>query len=126
MIAFYKGSNYDYHFIIKELAQNFKKQFMCLGENTEKYITFKVPKEKEVTRIDKMEKKLQKIYSTCCNLLIVLDTWQVYYQILSIIFLKEFIKVNVNTDMMIKNVKLMELHTKYETVFVNRETLKMI
>ena len=31
------GSNYDYHFIIKELADEFKNQFTCLGENTEKY-----------------------------------------------------------------------------------------
>ena len=52
-IVFHNGSNYDYHFIIKELAEGFKKQFSCLGENTEKYITFTVPKEKEVTRIDK-------------------------------------------------------------------------
>ena len=28
--------------------------------------------------------------------------WQAHYQILSIIFLKEFIELNVNTDMMIK------------------------
>ena len=34
------GSNYDYHFIIKELAEEFKKQFTFLGENTEKCITF--------------------------------------------------------------------------------------
>ena len=26
----------DYHFIIKDLAKYFKKQFTCLGENTEK------------------------------------------------------------------------------------------
>ena len=52
-IVFHNGSKYDYHFIIKELAEEFKKQFTCLGENTEKYITFTVPIEKEVTRIDK-------------------------------------------------------------------------
>ena len=52
-IVFHNGSKYDYHFIIKELADEFKKQFTCLGENTEKYITFTVPIEKEVTRIDK-------------------------------------------------------------------------
>ena len=52
-IAFHIGSNCDYHFIIKELAEEFEKQFTCLGENTEKYITFTVPIEKEVTRIDK-------------------------------------------------------------------------
>ena len=47
------GSNYDCHFIIKKLAKEFKKQFTCLGENTEEYITFTVPMEKQVTRIDK-------------------------------------------------------------------------
>ena len=35
-IIFHNGSNCDYHFIIKELAEEFKKQFTCLGENTEK------------------------------------------------------------------------------------------
>ena len=39
-IVFHNGSNYDYHFIIKELAGVFKEQFTCLGENTEKYIIF--------------------------------------------------------------------------------------
>ena len=35
-IDFHKGSNYDYHFIIKDLAKRIKKQFTCLGGNTEK------------------------------------------------------------------------------------------
>ena len=34
-IVFHNGSNYDYHFIKKELAEEFKKQFTSLGENTE-------------------------------------------------------------------------------------------
>ena len=41
-MAFYSGSNFDYHFIIKELTEEFEMQFTCLGENTEKYITFTV------------------------------------------------------------------------------------
>ena len=41
--AFHNGSNYGYHFIIKELAEEFEKQFTCLGKNTEKYIIFSVP-----------------------------------------------------------------------------------
>ena len=49
-VAFHNGSNYDYHFIVKELAEEFKKQFDCLGENTEKYLTFTVPIEGEVTK----------------------------------------------------------------------------
>ena len=48
--AFHNGSKYDYHFIIKELAEEFKKQFTSLGENTEKCITFTVPIEKEVNK----------------------------------------------------------------------------
>ena len=35
-LAFHNGSAYDYHFIIKELAKEFKGQFECLGENIEK------------------------------------------------------------------------------------------
>ena len=45
-IVSHNGSIYDYHFIIKQLEEEFKKQFTCLGENTEKYITFTFPIEK--------------------------------------------------------------------------------
>ena len=41
--AFHNGSNYDYRFMIKELAGEFEGQFECQVENTEKYITFSVP-----------------------------------------------------------------------------------
>ena len=47
-----KLSSYDYHFIKKVLAEEFKKYLTCL-QDTEKYITFRVPLEKEVTKIDK-------------------------------------------------------------------------
>ena len=42
-VVFHNGSTYEYHFIIKQLAEEFKGQFEYLGENTEKYITFSVP-----------------------------------------------------------------------------------
>ena len=42
-VKFHNGSKYDYHFMIKELAEEFKGEFECLGENTEKYISFSVP-----------------------------------------------------------------------------------
>ena len=42
-VVFHNGSTYDYHFIIKQLAEDFKGQFECLGEITEKYITFSEP-----------------------------------------------------------------------------------
>ena len=41
-IVFNNGSNYDYHFIIKELAEEPEGQFTCLGENTEEYTTFSI------------------------------------------------------------------------------------
>ena len=57
-----------------------------------------------------MEKKLEKkIYVKDYNLLIAQDLWQAHYQILSIIFPKEFIKLNVNTDTIIDNMKLAKL-----------------
>ena len=47
-VVFHNGSTYDYHFIIKELAEEFERQFECLGEITEKYTTFPVPIKKEL------------------------------------------------------------------------------
>ena len=52
-VVFHNGSTYDYHFIIKNFAEQFKGGFECLGENTEKYITFSVPIKKEITKKDK-------------------------------------------------------------------------
>ena len=46
-IVFHNGSKYDYHFVIKKLAEEFKGEFKWLGENTEEYITFSVPLKKE-------------------------------------------------------------------------------
>ena len=46
--VFHNGSTYDYLFIINELAEEFKREFICLGENTEKYITLTVPIKKEL------------------------------------------------------------------------------
>ena len=46
-VVFHNGSTYDYHFIIKGLAEEFKGDFECLGESKEKYITFSVPIKKE-------------------------------------------------------------------------------
>ena len=51
-IVFHNGSTYDYHFIIKELVKEFDGNFECLGENTEKYITFSVPIKKKIENKD--------------------------------------------------------------------------
>ena len=84
-----------------------------------KYITASVSIRQQITRIDKKMEKMQKQYPTDYILLIVQDLWQTYYQILLIIMLQEFIRLNVNTDMKIKNVKLTELSTKIATAFLN-------
>ena len=53
-ILFHNGSTYDYHFIFKELGKEFDGDFECLGENTEKYITFSAPIKKEINNKDKI------------------------------------------------------------------------
>ena len=42
-VVCHRSSNYAYHFIIKELANEFIGQFDCLGENKKKYKTISVP-----------------------------------------------------------------------------------
>ena len=51
-VVFHNGCTYDYHFIIKELVKEFDGNFECLGENTEKYITFSVPLKKKIKNIE--------------------------------------------------------------------------
>ena len=60
--VFHNRSSYDYHFITKEFAEEFKKQSTCLGENLEKHITFTVPIQNEGTRIDKNGEEVIKKY----------------------------------------------------------------
>ena len=47
-------NHYDYHLIIKELAEEFKKQFICSGENTGKYMTFTVSINNKLQELIKM------------------------------------------------------------------------
>ena len=49
----------------------FKKQFTCLRESIEKYITFIVPTQKEVARIDKSG---EEIIKNICHILQVIDS----------------------------------------------------
>ena len=63
---FHNGLTYDYHFIIKELAEELEGEFECLGENTEKYITFSVPIIKEIIKKDK--KGNDKITKILCKI----------------------------------------------------------
>ena len=50
-VKIHNSSVYDYHFLIKELAEDVKGEFECLGENTEKYITFSVRIKKNMIMI---------------------------------------------------------------------------
>ena len=52
----------------------------------------------KVTRIDKNGEEITKKDLTDYNLLTVQDLCQAHYQVLLIILLKEFIKLNVNTN----------------------------
>ena len=70
-----------------------------------------------------MDKKSQKSYLTDYNLLIVQDLEQVYYQILLIIMLKEFIKSILKMNIIKKIVKHVELNTKVTTAFLNTQLL---
>ena len=89
---------------------------MFRKKNTEKYITFTVPIEKEDTRIDKNGEEITKNIS---NILQFVDSAK-------LIFLMEFIELSVNSDMTIKNVKHVELNMSITTVFLNIQILKMI
>ena len=51
-ITIHNRSTYDDHFIIKQLPEEFEGKFKCLGENTEKYITYSLPIKKEVANDD--------------------------------------------------------------------------
>ena len=93
-VVFHNGSTYEYHFIIKEVAKEFEREFECLGENTEKNITFSEPTKKEITKKDKNgnDKIMQISYKIkSINSFRFMDK---YYQILSIIYLKDFIVIS--------------------------------
>ena len=58
-VIFHTGSNYDYHFIKKEIPAEFKGEFTCPGENTEKCITFSVPIKNKSKKMVTEETKLK-------------------------------------------------------------------
>ena len=63
---FHNGSTYDDYFIIKELAKEFEGNLDCLGENTEKYITFSVPIKKTIENKGSIEINYKiKIFDSC-------------------------------------------------------------
>ena len=57
------NASYDTHFTINQLAEEFKGELNCIGENMEKYITFSVPIKKECDNGKKIAYKLRFIDS---------------------------------------------------------------
>ena len=125
-IAFHNESNDGYYFIIKELAEESKKQFNCLGENADKYIIFTVRIDKEVTRIDKNGEKIAKHISCILQIIdsarFMVSSSNLFNNISEGIR----IKLNVNTNTKIKNVRLLKLNIRIATVFLNTQTVKVI
>ena len=81
------NASYDTHFIINQLAEEFKGELNSIGENMEKYITFSVLTKKECDGGKNIVYK---------GLLIVLDLCQLHYQNLLITCLENLIVYNVN------------------------------
>ena len=122
--VFHNGFYYDCHFFIKELAEEFDKQFTCLGENTENYINFYFQYKKRLQELIIKERKLQNTCPTDYNLLIVQNLWEAYNQVLLIIMLKEFIKLNVNTNTMIKKCETWGIKYKYWGCVIENTSFK--
>ena len=59
-LVFHNESNFDYHFIMKELSEEFKGQFSCLGENTEKCISFQLRYKKKLKEFVKKRRSFSK------------------------------------------------------------------
>ena len=67
-VIFHNGSSYDYHFIIKYLAKEFKSHFQCLGDNIEKCTSFSAPINKVIDEEDNEPKTIKyriKIIGNC-------------------------------------------------------------
>ena len=70
--------------------------------------------EKEATRIDKKGKEITKTISY--RLQFIESAIITHYQILLIILLSEFTKLNVHTDMIIKNITHVKLNTRLQVL----------
>ena len=120
--------------IIKELTEVFEGNIGCLGENTEKYITFSVLI--KITKIDKDgNDKIIKISYKIKSLSTALDLCQTRYQDLLIIYLMDFMVTSVEIvdlflDYMISKdeeliFRCFECKKNYEKEF-NKELVKYL
>ena len=115
---------YDYHFIIKNSSKEFEIEFNCFGENTEKYKPFSGTITKEVKRIYKNRKEITK---TISYKLKCIGSTRFFPRSLSNLvnnFTEGVHKLTINImDVIIKNVKHVELNTKIARAVLNTQTL---
>ena len=81
------NASYDTHFILKQLAKEFKFELNCIGDNMEKYITFSVPIKKEIND-DGNDVKKEKAVTYKLKFIDSLDLCQLHYQNLLITHLE--------------------------------------
>ena len=87
-VVFHNGSNYDYNFIIKELANEFNSNLNVLEitKNNRKQKIFSVRIKKKTIKVDKDNNEtVETISSKEKKSLIVQDLWRAHSRILSII-----------------------------------------
>ena len=77
------------------MQKKLKEKFNCLGENKEQYKTFSLPIKKEATRINKNGKEMTRTISYKLKFIDNTRSMAAHYQVLSIIFLRQFIKLSV-------------------------------
>ena len=102
--------------------KEFEAEFNFLEENTEKHKTYSVTKE-----VKGIDEKRDAIIRTISHKLQFIDGAKfvsAHDQILLIILLKKLMKLNLNMEMTIKNVKLLEFNTKVKSFILNTQTLK--
>ena len=62
-VVFHNGTTYNHKFIINDLTKEVEGWFECLGENTDRYITFSAPIKKELNNGKTITYKLKFIDS---------------------------------------------------------------
>ena len=111
---------------MKNLAEEFDKKFTCLGEDTEKYITYTFSTEREVTQIDENGEESTKIISYRLQLI---DSERFIASSLTNLVNNCFERIHKmkckygHDD---KSCVNWRIGYKYATVFLNTQTLKII
>ena len=126
LVVFHDRLNHDYHFIIKQVAKEFEVEFNSLGDNTKKYKTFSVPVTKKVKRVDENGRETIKTISFRLQFI---DSARLKGSSLSNVVnnrAEGIRKTKIYMDMIIANVKRVDLNTKIVSAFLNTQTLNIM